>query len=149
VMIDESDEPARSEFRRALSDERLGMQVEDALADVAGRMANEDLTQVALVAALQRQTGGNTAEVLDTVVNSIRERGEIRRIVRTMTTQGRAAQWVLTSLPIALLFLLSLVNPEYMHPLYHTGTGQVLLVVAAVLVVSGSLIISRIVDVKV
>jgi tight adherence protein B len=149
VMIDEAAEPARSEFRRALSNEQLGVLVEDALLDVADRMDSDDLKQVALVAALQRQTGGNTAEVLDTVVETIHERREIRRIVRTMTTQGRAAQWVLSILPVALLALLTLINPSYMSPLYHTTTGEVLLVMAAILVVSGSVIIQRIVDIKV
>jgi tight adherence protein B len=149
VMIDESDDPARTEFRRAMTDEQLGMPVEEALVTVAERMANSDLEQVALVASLQRQTGGNTAQVLDTVVETIRERAEIRRLVKTLTTQGRAARWVLTGLPVLMFLLLTAINSEYMHPLYHTTTGQVLLVLAAIMVIAGGTLIKRIVDIKV
>jgi len=149
VMIEEAEEPARSEFRRAVSDERLGVPVEEALIAVAKRMENGDLEQVALVASLQRQTGGNTAEVLDTVVESIRERGEIRRLVRTLTAQGRLAQWILTALPLFLLVIFSLVNPSYMHPLYHTTVGQLMLLAGALMVAAGFMIIGRIVDIKV
>src|SRR5205085_8006376 len=83
VMLEETDEPARSEFRRAVADEQLGVPVEDTLVTIARRMESGDLEQVALVASLQRQTGGNTAEVLDTVVDTIRERFELRRMVQT------------------------------------------------------------------
>jgi tight adherence protein B len=149
VMIDEADEPAQSEFRRALNDEQLGIPVEDALVTVAERMDNDDLHQIALVAALQRQTGGNTAEVLDTVVDTIRERNDVRRLVRTQTAQGRAARWILTALPIALAGLIALINPSYLDPLFHRTAGQVLLAVAVVMVAVGSIAIKRIIEIKV
>jgi tight adherence protein B len=149
VMIEEAEEPARSEFRRAMTDEQLGVPVEESLIRVAERMDNPDLEQVALVASLQRQTGGNTAEVLDTVVATIRERADVRRLVKTLTTQGRAARWVLTALPVALLLLLSLINPDYVYPLYHSTAGQALLAIAIVMIVTGGMLIGRIVDIKV
>jgi tight adherence protein B len=149
VMLEEADEPARAEFRRAITDEQLGVPVEDALLRVADRMDSGDLRQVALVASLQRQTGGNTAQVLDTVVDTIRERGEIRRLVKTLTTQGRFARWILTALPFVMLFLFTTINAAYMHPLFHTTSGQILLVVAVSMMVLGSAIIGRIVNIKV
>jgi tight adherence protein B len=149
VLVDEADQPAQAEFRRALADEQLGVPVEDALVAVAKRMANDDLEQVALVALLQRQTGGNTAEVLDTVVDTIRERSELRRLVRTLTAQGRMSRWILSGLPIFLGLLITVINPAYVRPLYHTSTGQMMLAVAVAMVIAGSLAIQRIIDIKV
>jgi tight adherence protein B len=149
VMVEECEEPARSEFQRALNDERLAVPIEDSLVKVSQRMASGDLEQITLVAALQRQTGGNTAEVLDTVVDTIRERTELRRLVKTLTAQGRMSRWILTGLPIGLCLLIAAANWTYMSPLFTTGKGQVLLGVAAAMVTSGSLIIKRIVEIEV
>ena len=99
AVLEEADEPARSELRRAVADEQLGVPMESALLSVAERMKNGDLEQVALVASLQRETGGNTAAVLDTVVDTVRERFELRRLVRTLTAQGRMTRWILIGLP--------------------------------------------------
>jgi tight adherence protein B len=149
AVLDQAEEPSRSELRRALADEQLGVPVEEALASVARRMACPDLEQVALVAALQRQTGGNTAEVLDAVVNAIRERFQLRRLVKALTAQGRLARWVLTALPVVVAGWLSLVNPHYMSPLLHTGIGQVLLTLAIVMVVAGSFAVKRITEIDI
>src|SRR5207247_374150 len=104
---------------------------------------------VALVAALQRQMGGNTAEVLDTVVDTIRERSDLRRLVKTLTAQARITRWVLTGLPIAVGFFIALLNPTYVKPLYTTGTGQVLLVLAIFMIAAGSVVIQRLANIKV
>ena len=149
VMIDETDEPSHSEFRRAIADEQLGVPVEDSLLRIAARMDSTDLEQVALVASLQRQTGGNLAEVLDTVVETIRERAELRRLVKTLTAQGRMSRWILTALPVALLLFISVSNPHYESPLFHTTVGQFLLILGAVMVVAASLAIDRIVKIKI
>lgn len=149
VMVDEASEPSRSEFRRIVNDERLGVPLEDAVRRVGQRMDNRDLDQVALVATIQRETGGNTAEILDRVVQTIRQRGELRRLMETMTAQGRFSRIVVTSIPPVLLVAIALINPEYLHPLFHTATGNILLGVAVALVVAGSLVIKRMVNVKV
>jgi tight adherence protein B len=149
VMVEDCDEPARSEFDRALADEKLAVPIEDALVKVAERMASGDLEQIALVAALQRQTGGNTAEVLDTVVDTIRERAELRRIVNTLTAQGRLSRWILTALPIGLCLMIAVVNRGYISPLFTTGTGEVLLGLAAAMLAAGSLAIKRVVEIEV
>jgi tight adherence protein B len=149
VVVEDTPEPSRSEFRRVIGDEQLGVPLQDAFDVVVRRMASRDLEQVALVAALQQNTGGNTAEVLDRVAETVRSRAELRRLVRTLTTQGRMSRWIVTFLPVGLLALISLINPEYMEPLYTHPTGRVLLAVAAVMVVAGSLVIRRIVNIKV
>jgi tight adherence protein B len=113
------------------------------------RMDNRDLAQVALVAALQRETGGNTAEVLERVTDTIRERFQLRRLVKTLTAQGRMSRWVVSALPVGLLLIITALNPAYERPMFTDPTGRVLLVIAATLIVSGSLVIKRIVNIKV
>jgi tight adherence protein B len=149
VVVDDAPEPARSEFRRIIADEQLGVPLEDAFAVVVRRMDSRDLEQVALVAALQRETGGNTAEVLDRVCDTIRERFELRRLVNTLTAQGRMSRWVVSLLPVGLLALITLLNPAYVKPLYTHPIGRVMLLVAAVMIVTGSLVIKKIVNIKV
>jgi tight adherence protein B len=149
VVVDDSPSPSREEFRRVIADEQLGVPLEDALDDVARRMDNRDLEQVSLVASLQHETGGNTAEVLDRVTDTIRDRFELRRLVKTLTAQGRMSRWVVSALPVVLLGVITLINPGYMEPLYSTGTGRGLLVGAGVFVVMGSIVIGRIVNIKV
>lgn len=149
VVVEDAPDPSGREFRRVVADERLGVPLEDSLTAVAQRMASPDLEQVALVASLQRETGGNTAEVLDRVTDGIRERFALRRMVKTLTAQGRMSRWVLTALPVFLLILITLINPKYMAPFFASTSGRLLLVVAAVLVTAGSLVIRKIVDIKV
>ena len=149
VLVDDCPEPSRAEFRHVIADERLGVPLEDALGVVARRMENRDLEQVALVAALQRETGGNTAEVLDRVAETVRSRFELRRLVKTLTTQGRMSRWIVSLLPVALLAILGVMNPAYMSPLFTNPAGRVLLVAAAVMVVAGSFVIKRIINIKV
>ena len=149
VVVDNAAEPARSELARVLQDDQLGVLPEEAIRRLARRMANRDIEQVALLAELQRTSGGNSAEILDTVVSTIRERAEIRRLVRTLTAQGRMARWILTALPILLTAFLWLVHPDVMAQFFTSGGGQVALAVAAAMVAAGSVLIQRIVDIDV
>ena len=149
VVVDDADDPSRTEFRRVIADEQLGIPLEDAIRAVVKRMDNEDLEQVALVAALQRQTGGNMAEVLERVTETIRERFELRRMVQTLTAQGRMSRWIVTALPIGLLIAISVINPDYTKPLFEATGGRIALMFAGVMLVAGSLVIKKIVNIKV
>jgi len=149
VVAADAVEPSKREFTRIVADEQLGVPLEDSLREVARRMDNTDLEQVALVAELQRRSGGNMAEVLDRVVDTVRGRFDLRRMVRTLTAQGRLARWILTILPVFLAGFISLLDPAYMRPLFATGGGQVALVLAGVMVILGSFAIKRIVEIKV
>ena len=149
VVVENTHEPARSELRRVVQDDQLGVLPEVALRKMSERMANRDVEQVALLAELQRTSGGNSAEVLDTVVDTIRERGELRRLVKTLTAQGRMARWILTALPIALTLFLWFMNPDVMNPFFESGAGQFLVVVAVLMVAAGSALIQRIIDIDV
>ena len=149
VVIDEAAEPTKSEFRRIVNDERLGVPLEDATREVARRMQNRDLEQVALVATIQRETGGNTAEMLNRVVETIRERADLRRLMETLTAQGRLSRVIVTALPAALMAAIAVISPGYLKPLFETTEGNVFLIVGACLVVAGSVVIQRIVEIKV
>jgi tight adherence protein B len=149
VVVNDAPEPARSEFQRVVADEQLGIPIDEALHVVVERMDSRELEQVALVGALQRETGGNTAEVLDQVTDTIRERFELKRTVQTLTAQGRMSRWVLTLLPIVLLLAITLINPGYMHVMYASTAGKALLIISAISVASGSLVIKRIVNIRV
>ena len=149
LVVNDADEPSRSEFQRVVADEQLGIPLEDALETVARRMDNRDIEQVALVSSLQRETGGNAAEVLDRVVENIRERQGLRRLVHTLTAQGRLSRWIVSALPVGLLLLISAINPTYMKPLFHHTSGKVILAIGAIMIVAGSLVIKKIVEIKI
>ena len=112
-------------------------------------MKSRDVEQVALVSSLQRETGSNSAEVLDRVIEGIRERAGLRRLVRGLTAQGRLSRWVVTFLPVGLLIVVSLLNPTYMKPLFTHTSGRVMLTVGVLMIVTGSVVIKKIVDIKV
>src|SRR5256886_16504851 len=101
LVVKDAAEPSRTEFQRVIADEQLGVPLEDALSVVAQRMKSREVEQVALVSSLQRETGSNSAEVLDRVIENIRERQGLRRLVRTLTAQGRMARWVVSLLPLS------------------------------------------------
>jgi tight adherence protein B len=149
VVVENAHEPAKGELQRVLRDDQFGVPPEDAIRRVAERMQNRDLEQVALLAELQRTAGGNAAEVLDTVVTTIRERSELRRLMRTLTAQGRMARWILTALPIVLCTFLWLIHPDIIGILFASTGGQISLVIAAFMVIAGSVVIQRIVDIEV
>jgi tight adherence protein B len=149
VVAADSEEPTQQEFRRVVADDQVGIPVEESLRDVARRMANSDLEQVALVAELQRHSGGNMAEVLDRVIETIRGRFELRRLVHTLTAQGRMARWIVSMLPVFLFVVISVVNPEYEKTLYQSTGGQFALAVAVLMIIAGSYAIKRIVNIKV
>jgi tight adherence protein B len=148
-VLDDAPEPSKRELRRAVLDEQLGVPLVEALGQVTERMQSEDFQHVAVVAALQRETGGNTAEVIDLVSDTIRERIEIRRMVRGLTAQGRLSGYVLSLMPVGLLVMISLINPAYVHPLFHKTTGLIGLGIGGFLVLCGGITISKIVDIKV
>jgi tight adherence protein B len=149
VVVENAHEPSKSELQRVVADERLGVPLEESIRRVSERMASRDLDQVALLSELQRTAGGNAAEVLDTVVETLRERADLRRLMRTLTAQGRLARWILTALPVVVGLGMWLLQEDAMKPLFNTKTGQILLVAATIMVVSGSLVIQRIVEIKV
>jgi tight adherence protein B len=149
VMVDSAIEPSKTEFRRVLQDEQLGVPLDDALMVMARRMQSYDAEQVALVMRLQREAGGNTAEVLDRVAEVIRGRMELRRLVDVLTAQARISRWILTALPLFVLFALMFSGGDYLQPMLDSLVGRIALVVGAIMVLIGSFWIKRIANLDV
>jgi tight adherence protein B len=147
VAVDGSPEPSRTEFGRAMADEQLGVPLDTSLRLVAHRMANRDVMQVSLVAQLQREAGTNAAEVLDQVSNNVRNQMELRRLIKTLTAQGRMSRWIVSVLPIFLFVAIFLLNRDYLQPLWDTAGGQVAMVLAIVMICAGSYAIKKIVEI--
>ncbi len=149
VMLEGAAEPFKSEFRRVLQDEQLGVPLDDALMVMSRRMDNADVEQVAIVTRLQREAGGNTAEVLDRVVDNIRGRMELQRLVQVLTAQGRIARYILTAIPVFLLIFFLLVNAPWLSPLWDTTLGNVAMAMWVIMLVGGWFAIKKIVEIEV
>ena len=137
VVADEAPEPSKREFRRVVTDEQLGIPLDEALEVTAKRMQNPDLDQVAVLALVQREAGGNTAEVLDQVIANIRARMDIRRLVDVLTAQGKFSRWIVALVPVGIFIFLILVNPSHLDPLFHEPIGQVAVISAILMVLLG------------
>jgi tight adherence protein B len=149
TLSESATEPSRTEWKRVVADEQLGVPLEAAIRPLAKRMDCADIEQIALVATLQTRSGGNMADVLERVADGVRERGDLRRELISLTAQARLSRWVITGLPPAMVVILEIVHPSYLTPLFETTTGQILLGLATGLVVLGSLIMRAITNVKV
>lgn len=141
----EAESPTSEEIRRLAVETRLGRDLVEALAALADRMASEDFKWVVQAIEIQRDVGGDLAEVLDSVAGTIRDRTRIRRQVSALSAEGRMSAWVLMILPFGLAAVMAVTNPAYLSPLFGSGTGYTLLAVAAALLVAGGLWLRKIV----
>ncbi len=147
-LVRESPEPVASEFGRALSEHRLGVDVSDALERVAHRTKSEDLGWAVMAVRIQREVGGNLAEVLQTTVDTMRERGRLRRHVRSLSAEGRLSAWVLIGLPLALGGFMFFFRRSYMTPLFTDPMGLTMVVAGGLLFVVGIFWITRVIRVE-
>jgi tight adherence protein B len=148
VVADESPEPSKREYSRVVTDEQLGIPLDEALEVTAKRMQNTDIDQLAVLALVQREAGGNTAEVLDQVTKNIRARMDIRRLVTVLTAQGKFSSIVVACVPLGIFLFLMLVNPSHLDPLFHRMIGQVAGIAAILMTLLGFYIIRRIVSIE-
>lgn len=149
AVVREDTQPAAGEFSRALAETRIGAVLEDALDRVAVRMASDDLHWVVMAIRIQREVGGNLAEILLTTVTTMRERAQSRRQVRALSAEGRLSAYILLALPVAIGGFFYITNPEYMEPLHTTAIGIAMLVGSAISMAVGSFWMSRLVKVEV
>lgn len=149
LVVQEMSDPAAGEFRRVQAEARLGLSVEEALEKMANRLDSDDFRWTVTAIAIQREVGGNLAEVLDLVAGTMRERAELRRHIRALTSEGRLSAVILLLLPFVMLALLLIVNPGYMTLMFSTGMGLVLLVIGAVLLVIGGIWLRRASEVEI
>ncbi|MCL6451452.1 MAG: type II secretion system F family protein, partial [Acetobacteraceae bacterium] len=141
--------PIGREFDQVTREIRVNIPMEDALANLVRRMASPDLDLAVTAILIQRQVGGNLAEVLDRITYTIRERVRILAEVRTLTAQGRVSGWIIALLPVGLGALLYLFDPDYMRPMLSLPLGWLMLGGAAAMQAVGVLVIARIVKIEV
>lgn len=139
----DAEEPAASEFRRIIVEHRLGRDLTEAMANCATRMDNADFSWVVQAIAIHHDVGGDLAKVLDNIVDTIRDRADVQRQVRTLSAEGRLSARVLVALPILVLVALQVMNPEYMRPMLTNPLGLMLLAIAGLLMLVGVLVIRR------
>jgi tight adherence protein B len=145
LVAHESPEPIRNEFRICFDEQNYGLELRAAMENLIARVPLQDLRIVVTAILIQKESGGNLAEVLDKAAYVIRERFRLRRQVRVHTAQGRLTGWILSFLPVVLGIGLYLVNPETMSLLWKRPIGIKLLYTAAGMTITGALIIRKIV----
>jgi tight adherence protein B len=149
MVADEASEPTAGEFRRVFEEQRFGLPFEDAIYGLADRVPLVDTRIMATAMLVQREVGGNLAEVLGNLAHVIRERFKIRRQLRVITAQGRMSGYVLAALPLCVGAAIYLLNREYSTLLFTHPLGKIMLVVAVVMQVIGYLWIRKIVNIEI
>ena len=149
MVADEAPEPVSGEIRQVFEEQRFGMAFDDSLLAMADRVPSVDTRILVTAILIQREVGGNLAEVLDKISYVIRERFQIRRQLRTYTAQARLSGLVLGFLPVILGFAFFLLNPDYILTLFREPIGNLMLGGAAIMQVAGYLWIRKITDIEI
>ncbi|MBK5248664.1 MAG: type II secretion system F family protein, partial [Actinomycetales bacterium] len=144
----EAEEPTSVEFSRIINETRVGRELGAALDDTAERMDSEDFVWVTQAIAINREVGGNLAEVLDGVGHTIRERNQIRRQVKALSAEGKLSAYVLIALPFGITAFLAVSNPEYIAKFTQSLAGYAMIGVAVVQLIIGSLWLRKVVSFK-
>jgi tight adherence protein B len=149
MISNEVAEPLSSEFRKLYEEQKFGMPVRDALMNLTGRVPLVDVKFFVTAVMLQRETGGNLAEILDNLSYVIRERFKIQRQVRVHTAQGRLTMALLMAMPPTVVAILLVFSPEFVRPLFYDPIGHVLLVGSIALQTVGYFVIRKIIKIQV
>ena len=144
IAASEAPEPTASELTRVLAQQRLGVAPEEALREVAERMQSEAFDWVVMTTIIQRQVGGNLAEIYESTASTLRERAKMQRQIKTLTAEARLSAIILIILPFGIAGMVGLVNRDYLKPLYETSIGWTMLGLAVVLLIVGILWMRRI-----
>ncbi|HET9214952.1 MAG TPA: type II secretion system F family protein, partial [Gaiellaceae bacterium] len=145
-VVDEEQPPASKELKRVLTETRLGRPMDEALVEMAQRLGSKNFEFVITAVTIQRQVGGSLAGLFDMVADTVRNRQQFAKKIKGLTAMGRASSYVLIGLPFFVAAMLTLLNSEYMSPLWHTGTGNKLIALMLVMMTVGSLILRKIVN---
>jgi len=149
MIAKESPDPIASEFRTTFEEQNFGLPLRDALLNMTERIPSIDVRFFVTALLIQKETGGNLAEILDGLARVIRDRFRIYREVRVRTAQGRLTAGILIALPVFMMILLMTMNPNYMGVLFHDPRGVLALTVAGIMQVVGSLVIWKIIHIEV
>lgn len=141
--------PICDEFKRVTMEVGVGIAVEDALNHMVERVKSTDLELLTVAMNVQREVGGNLAQILDTIAATIRERQELQGEVRTLTAQGRISAYIISGLPVALAVALYFLNPKYISTLWTTTIGAVMLGIAVTMIVVGFFVTRKVASVEV
>lgn len=148
LIAREMDAPIGREVQKVVNEVNVGATLETALENMQKRVESPDFELVVTAVLIQRQVGGNLAQILDTISGTIQERIRMRREVMALTAQGRASGIILAAIPPGLAGILSMLNPNYLKPLIEEPIGQICIVGAIVLEIIGYITIQRIVNIK-
>lgn len=149
TVVRQGTDPISTEFNKALVEQRLGINVEDALDGVADRMGSKDFKWVVMAIRIQREVGGNLAELLNIVAATLREREYLRRQVKTLSAEGRLSAWIIGLLPPLFFAYLLMARPDYLAPMTHSTLGWVMIGMAVVLMAIGIFGLKKAVKVEV
>jgi tight adherence protein B len=143
-------EPTATEFKRVVQEVQLGIDVEDALEHLLSRVESEDLDLVITAVNIQREVGGNLAEILEVISHTIRERVKLKGEIRVLTAQGRITGYLISGLPIVVAIFLSLIEPGFMNPMFENRTcGWPMLGIGLALIGLGTAAIQKIVNIEI
>ncbi|HEX5248491.1 MAG TPA: VWA domain-containing protein [Gaiellales bacterium] len=148
-VAEEADERTAAEWNELVHQTRVGISVEDALDNMCERVGNRDLQWIALVVRVQHQVGGNMAEMFDIVADTVRQRHRLRAQIQTLTAQGRMTRWILVAAPFGIGGVVFLLSPQYVLQFLADPAGRLMIAIAAVLIVIGSLWLKKIVEIEV
>jgi tight adherence protein B len=146
AVVDEGHPPADQELKRVLTETSLGRPMDDALAEMAERVGSANFEFAITAVTIQRQVGGSLATLFDMVADTVRHRQQFARKIRALTAMGRMSAYTLIGIPFFIAGVMTLLNRRYMHPLFFTSGGRVLIVLALVMMGFGSLLLKKIVS---
>jgi len=147
-VANEATQPTRRELQRVFTESRLGRPIEDALEDSANRMASVDMMWAVMAIRIQREVGGNLAELLDTVADTMTQRERLRLEIKSLTAEARFSGWILGLFPIAFAGVLYLVQPDYMSVLFQESIGIIAVICSAVMTFVGFIWLRKLLQIE-
>ena len=139
AISSEADSPTKEEFSRVINETRIGRPLNESLIEVANRMGSEDFNWVSQAIAINREVGGNLADVLDGVARTIRDRNQLQRQVASLASEGKLSAVILMALPFGVTAFLTMSNPGYLNRLFTTTIGWCIVIAAIVMLIVGGL----------
>ena len=147
-VADEMEEPISREFMRVYRETQYGMTLEASLNGLVKRTKNPDLELMCSAILIQRQIGGNLAQILQNISDTINQRIQMRGEVKTLTSAGRMSGYIIGALPVLIILILMFINPSYIEMFFQTQTGRIMLVICVVLEAIGFAFVNKIVNIK-
>ena len=147
-VAEEMEEPISREFMRVYRETQYGMTLEASLGGMVKRTKNPDLELMCSAILIQRQIGGNLAQILQNISDTINQRIQMRGEVKTLTSAGRMSGYIIGALPLFIILILMFINPSYIDMFFTTQSGRIMLIISAVLEVIGFLFVRKIVNIK-